>query len=304
MTRERKPWTARFCRCPSHSIRPSRRVDARKATPPPRFELKPPKGAGAPNVVFVLMDNFGFGDPGCFGGPVNMPAFERLANGGLRYNNMHTAPVCSPTRVALLTGRNSHSANMGGVAEMGTAFPGMNCAASPDHRTAGRNSAAQRLRHRDVRQVPRAAAVGIECLRTDGPLAGALRIRQVLRLPSGRVRPLRPGTVRWRDPHPHATRSGLPRQHRHHRQGHRLGPHAAVTHAGQAILHLLRGGGHARPASCAEAVDRQVQGPVRRRLGDVARADAGPADQARHGPGRHEARADAGHGEAVELVQA
>ena len=102
-------------------------VDARKATPPPRFELKPPKGAGAPNVVFILMDNFGFGDPGCFGGPVNMPAFDRLAKGGLRYTNMHTAPVCSPTRVALLTGRNSHSANMGGVAEMGTAFPGMNC---------------------------------------------------------------------------------------------------------------------------------------------------------------------------------
>ena len=72
-------------------------VDARKATPPPRFELKPPKGAGAPNVVFILMDNFGFGDPGCFGGPVNMPAFDRLATGGLRYTNMHTAPVCSPT---------------------------------------------------------------------------------------------------------------------------------------------------------------------------------------------------------------
>ena len=52
-----------------------------------------------------------------------MPAFERLAKGGLRYNNFHTMPVCSPTRVALLTGRNSHSANMGGVAEMGTAFP-------------------------------------------------------------------------------------------------------------------------------------------------------------------------------------
>jgi len=110
---------------PQHA--PITEIDARKATPPPRFELKPPKGAGAPNVVFILMDNFGFGDPGCFGGPVNMPAFERLANGGLRYNNMHTAPVCSPTRVALLTGRNSHSANMGGVAEMGTAFPGMNC---------------------------------------------------------------------------------------------------------------------------------------------------------------------------------
>ena len=80
---------------------PNRRT---KATPPPRLELKPPKGAGAPNVVFILMDNFGFGDPGCFGGPVNMPAFKRLAKGGLRYDNFHTAPVCSPTRVALLTG--------------------------------------------------------------------------------------------------------------------------------------------------------------------------------------------------------
>jgi arylsulfatase A-like enzyme len=107
---------------------PITEIDARKAKAPARFELKPPKGAGAPNVVFILMDNFGFGDPGCFGGPVNMPALERLAKGGLRYNNMHTAPVCSPTRVAMLTGRNSHSANMGGVAEMGTAFPGMNCA--------------------------------------------------------------------------------------------------------------------------------------------------------------------------------
>ena len=102
-------------------------IDARKATPPARFELKPPKGAGAPNVVFILIDNMGFADPACFGGPVNMAALNRLAKGGLRYNNFHTAPVCSPTRAALLTGRNSHSANMGGVAEMGTAFPGMNC---------------------------------------------------------------------------------------------------------------------------------------------------------------------------------
>jgi arylsulfatase len=102
-------------------------IDARKATAPARFELKPPKGAGAPNVVFILIDNFGFGDPGPFGGPVNMPALDRLAKGGLRYTNFHTAPVCSPTRVAMLTGRNSHSANMGGVAEMGTGFPGMTC---------------------------------------------------------------------------------------------------------------------------------------------------------------------------------
>jgi arylsulfatase A-like enzyme len=112
---------------PEPETPPITEIDASKATPPPRFELKPPKGAGAPNVVFVLIDNMGFADPSCFGGPVDMAAFDRLAQGGLRYNNFHTAPVCSPTRVALLTGRNSHSANMGGVAEMGTAFPGMTC---------------------------------------------------------------------------------------------------------------------------------------------------------------------------------
>ena len=106
---------------------PITEIDARKSTPPARFELKPPKGAATPNVLFILIDNMGFADPSCFGGPVNMSAFDRLAKGGLRYNNFHTAPVCSPTRAALLTGRNSHSANMGGVAEMGTAFPGMNC---------------------------------------------------------------------------------------------------------------------------------------------------------------------------------
>ena len=78
--------------------------------------------------------------------------------------------------------------------------------ASPVRRTAGRNTAAQRLRYRHVRQIPRAAAVGIECLRAAGPLAGALWLRQVLRVSSGRVRPLLPGPLRWRDPHPDATR--------------------------------------------------------------------------------------------------
>ena len=158
--------------------------------------------------------------------------------------------------------------------------------ASSVHRTAGRDPAAQRLRHRHVRQMPRAAAVGIECLRADGPLAGALRLRQVLRVSSGRVRPLLPGPVRWRDAHPDSARSGLPRQHRHHRQGHRLGPHPAVAHAGQTVLHLLRGGGHARSASCAQGMDRQVQGQVRPGLGQAARGDAGPADHAGHGAAR------------------
>ncbi|MFZ0917351.1 MAG: arylsulfatase [Candidatus Udaeobacter sp.] len=97
-------------------------LDARKATPPPRFEVKAPKGA--PNVVIILLDNFGFGDPSTFGGPIQMPTLDRLAQTGLRYNNLKLPPLCSPSRIALLTGRNSHSCNFGTIGEIATAFPG------------------------------------------------------------------------------------------------------------------------------------------------------------------------------------
>jgi arylsulfatase A-like enzyme len=97
-------------------------VDVRKATPPPRFEVKAPKGA--PNVIVILLDNLGYGATKPFGGVINMPTLERLAKNGLLYNNFHTAPLCSPSRMALLTGRNPHSVNMGSVAEVATAFPG------------------------------------------------------------------------------------------------------------------------------------------------------------------------------------
>jgi arylsulfatase len=97
-------------------------LDARKATPPPRFEVKAPEGA--PNVVVVLVDDLGFAGTSAFGGPVRTPTFDRLASEGLRYNNFHTTAVCSPTRAALKSGRNHHVANMGGIIETGTAFPG------------------------------------------------------------------------------------------------------------------------------------------------------------------------------------
>ena len=101
---------------------PITELDASKATPPPRFEVKAPKGA--PNVLLILLDNLGFGATKTFGGVINMPTLERLAKDGLIYNNFHTAPLCSPSRMALITGRNPHSANMGSVAEIATAFPG------------------------------------------------------------------------------------------------------------------------------------------------------------------------------------
>ncbi len=97
-------------------------IDARKAKAPPFFQVKAPKSA--PNVVLVLIDDMGFGQSSAFGGPVNMPTAEKLANNGLRYNRFHTTALCSPTRMALLTGRNHHSCNMGSITETATAFPG------------------------------------------------------------------------------------------------------------------------------------------------------------------------------------
>ena len=97
-------------------------VDARQATPPPRFEVKAP--ANAPNVLIVLIDDMGFGQSSAFGGPIHMPTVERLANEGLRYNEFHTTALCSPTRSALLTGRNHHVNNLGSITETATAFPG------------------------------------------------------------------------------------------------------------------------------------------------------------------------------------
>jgi len=97
-------------------------LDAHKATPPPRFQVKAPNSA--PNVLIVLIDDMGFGMSSAFGGPIHMPTVERLANNGLRYNHFHTTALCSPTRTALLSGRNHHMNNMGAITEGATAFPG------------------------------------------------------------------------------------------------------------------------------------------------------------------------------------
>ena len=79
---------------------------------------------GAPNVVLVLIDDFGFGHPGTFGGPIPTPAIDGLAKQGLRYNTFHTTAICSPTRAALLTGRNHHQVATGTITELSTGFPG------------------------------------------------------------------------------------------------------------------------------------------------------------------------------------
>lgn len=89
---------------------------------PPIQDLRPPKGA--PNVLIVLIDDAGFGSSSAFGGPCQTPTLEKLAKRGLKYNRFHTTALCSPTRQALLTGRNHHSAGMGNITEIASGAPG------------------------------------------------------------------------------------------------------------------------------------------------------------------------------------
>jgi len=87
-------------------------------------EVEAPKGA--PNVLLILTDDVGFGATSTFGGPIQTPTFDRLAASGLRYNNFHTTALCSPTRAALIAGRNHHTCASGVITEMATGYPGYN----------------------------------------------------------------------------------------------------------------------------------------------------------------------------------
>jgi hypothetical protein len=84
----------------------------------------PTAPAGAPNVLLVLLDDVGFGQTSTFGGFANTPTLQRLSDEGLRYNRFHTTALCSPSRAALLSGRNHHSVHTGVITEMATGFPG------------------------------------------------------------------------------------------------------------------------------------------------------------------------------------
>jgi arylsulfatase A-like enzyme len=100
---------------------------------PPR--VVPPKGA--PNVLLVMTDDEGFGAPSTFGGVIQTPALDRIAKSGLRYTQFHTTSLCSPTRAALITGRNHHVAGFGVVGEAATGFPGYDSIIRKDTGTIG-----------------------------------------------------------------------------------------------------------------------------------------------------------------------
>lgn len=98
--------------------------------------IVPPKDA--PNVLLIITDDAGFGVPSTFGGVIPTPTMDRIAREGLRYNRMFSTALCSPTRAALITGRNHHSAGFGVISEQSTGFPGYNSIIERDKATIGR----------------------------------------------------------------------------------------------------------------------------------------------------------------------
>jgi arylsulfatase len=215
---------------PEPAYRQITEIDARNAKAPPQFRVKAPKGA--PNVVIVLIDDMGFGQPSAFGGPVYMPTAEKLASNGLKYNRFHTTAVCSPTRMALLTGRNHHSCNMGSITETATAFPGQT----------------------GVR--PQNIAPLAEMLRLNG--YSTAQFGKNHETPPWEISPSGPFD-RW------PTGSGcgqsggpprpeLPLHHGHDQSGNRVDAVPESSYAGQAVLRLLCPGSHTRSASGPEGV--------------------------------------------------
>lgn len=121
LPRPEQPFAGKIGRTPTES------------TPDFPKDVQAPKGA--PNILLILTDDVGFGASSTFGGPISTPTMDRLAENGLRYNTFHTTALCSPTRAALLSGRNHHSANTGVIMELATGFPGYNSLMSKSNGT-------------------------------------------------------------------------------------------------------------------------------------------------------------------------
>ncbi len=209
---------------------------------PPITPLRPPEGA--PNVLIVLIDDTGFGASSAFGGPVHTPTAERLAASGLKYNRFHTTALCSPTRQALLTGRNHHTVGMGGITEMATSAPG-NCSLRPN--TCAPLAETLKLNGYSTAQFGKCHEVPVWETSPMGPFdrwptgSGFEHFYGFVCAESNQYYPsLIEGTKSG--PSRIDARGRLPFHRGHHRQSHQVGTPAEVAHAGQALLRLLRPG--------------------------------------------------------------
>ena len=111
-------------------------LNAAQSKPAWPARVVPPKGA--PNILLIMTDDLGFAAPSTFGGVIPTPTLDRIAANGLRYTNFHSTALCSPTRAALITGRNHHSVGFGVVSEAASGYPGYNSVIGKDSTTIGR----------------------------------------------------------------------------------------------------------------------------------------------------------------------
>ena len=234
---------------------------------------------GAPNVLFFVLDDVGYGQLSCFGGLVETPNIDRVAASGLRYANMHTTALCSPTRASILTGRNHHSSGVACIMELATGYPGYDGRMPFENGMLPEMLVAGGLQHVLPRQVAPLARGGEHAGRPVPPLAARPRLRALLRLPRRRDQPV--------VSRPHAATTARSRQPK----GPEDGYHLSEDLADQAIKMMLdahvnapekpffmyyaTGAAHAPHHVPKEWADR-YQGPVRRRLGRV------PRDRVRH----------------------
>ena len=222
---------------------------------------------------------------------------DRIAEEGLRYTNFHSTSLCSPTRAALITGRNHHSVGFGVVGEIATGYPGYDSIIPLEKGTIGTILQGQRLRHVLVRQEPQHARLPGEPGRAVRPMADGHGLRLFLRLRRRRREPVAAEPL----PQHHGDLSvrGQPRLEPRDGDGRRGDPaHQAAqgARARQALVRLLRAGRHACAAPSDQGMGEEDQrhAPVRRRLEQAARDDLRQPEAARHHARERPAHALAG----------
>ena len=181
--------------------------------------IVPPKQA--PNILLIMTDDSGFGVPSTYGGVIPTPAMDRIAKTGLRYTQIYSTALCSPTRAALITGRNHHSAGFGVISEQSTGFPGYNSIIAKDKATIGRilldNGYATSWFGKDHNTPAFAASAG----RAVRPMADRHGLRVLLRVCRRRRQPVAAEPVPQHDPDlPLRGQAGLESHHRHGRRRH------------------------------------------------------------------------------------
>ena len=255
---------------------------ARDSTPYWPARVVPPKGA--PNVLLIMTDDAGYGVSGTFGGVIPTPAMDRIAKAGLRYTQFHSTALCSPTRAALITGRNHHSVGFGVIGELSTGYPGYDSVITKDKATIGTIL-------RDNGYATSWFGKNHNTPSYQDSFAGpfdqwpcGMGFEYFYGFMGGETDQWTPYLVPRSHPGFSVGRQArLQPHHRHGGRGHQLHEGAEQRRAGQAVLRLLRARRHPRAASADAGMDQENQRPafVRPGLGKVARDHLRESEEAR-----------------------